>query len=289
MFGVGEDVLTPSPPIQLCQCSVYRRLRLLRWVSICRGGPQGPYFLHPAASGGQHQPWRRRRRGKRPEAEWAARGRRSAAQGAAGPPSAVGSLARCGWAPAPCRVRRGAGSLPTGVAADSPRRPSPPFFSRPRPSGEAHYTSHNAPRPPLLARDRAAEVTRRGPEAPQLWSRESAEPTMAETDPKTVQDLTAVVRPLRPGPPPRGERGVPSGPGAAAERGAGAPRPPWGEARQKGVDASGLAPFAGHGGTSCGSARPSSGDPRLPAVGGAAGLVVLPRPFFSGVSMNRSR
>lgn len=132
----------------------------------------------------------------------------------------------------PSKVRVGSRALPGAEGGGQSAHGGggelapPPLFSRPRPSGEADYTSHNAPRPPLLARDGAAEVTRRGPEAPPLWSRESAEPTMAETDPKTVQDLTAVVRPPGPGPPSRGERGAPSGPGAAAERGAGGPRPP---------------------------------------------------------------
>lgn len=69
---------------------------------------------------------------------------------------------------------------------------------------------------------------------------------MAETDPKTVQDLTAVVRPPGLGQPPRGVRGE-AGSGAQS-------RLPEERPRREGVEASGLAPLAGPGVTSRGPA-----------------------------------
>lgn len=163
-----------------------------------------------------------------------------------------------------------------GFPARRPALPGPHSLpSGARGGRGADYISQNARggggEPASSREEESAEVARRGPEAPLPWRREPGPgPTMAETDPKTVQDLTAVVSPPGLGQPPRGVRGE----AGSGERGA--EPPPWGEAPAGRGRSLRPGPVGGPWRYLPG---PSLGNPRLPAVGGAAGLVVSPGSF----------
>lgn len=122
-----------------------------------------------------------------------------------------------------------------GFPARRPALPRPHSLpSGARGGRTADYISQNARgggEPASSREEESAEVARRGPEAPLPWRREPGPgPTMAETDPKTVQDLTAVVSPPGLGQPPRGVRGeAGSGKRGAGRRAASLRRGPGGK------------------------------------------------------------
>lgn len=261
--GGKKGVSTRSHPTRPCQCSVYTRLHLLRWVSTRRGGPRSPHTAgsndsHDGGGGGTGRRPTRQPRGD----EWdPATGR-----GTLSLPRRWVRAAR--WRGFPW-VFRGFSRPSPGVA----RSPLSPLRRPWGAGGGLHFPecSGGGGEPASSREEESAEVARRGPEAPLPWRREPGPgPTMAETDPKTVQDLTAVVSPPGLGQPPRGVRGE----AGSGERGA--EPPPWGEAPAGRGRSLRPGPVGGPWRYLPG---PSLGNPRLPAVGGAAGLVVSPGSF----------